>query len=789
MPWHDRNISAGTDWEREIDAHLNTADLILLLISSDFIASTYCSSIEAIRAMERHEKGEARVIPVILRPTDWQGVAFERLQALPTNAKPITTWPNRDQAFLNVAQGIRKAIEELQGKRPGVHASPLSVSISTHQKLFPSIWNVPYPRNPFFTGREELLAQLMAALRTGSATALTQPQAISGLGGIGKTQIAVEYAYRSHANYQAVFWVHADTRENVVSDFVTIAGLLKLPERNAQDQMIVVNAVKEWLRMHGQWLLILDNADDLAMVQEFMPLVHGGHVLLTTRAAAMGRLAQRLEVEKLDVDVGALFLLRRASILAPDGSLEQASPRDRESALAITREMDGLPLALDQAGAYIEETPCSVEGYLRLYRRQRGALLVQRGGLVDDHPASVATTWSLSFEQVEKNSPAAADLLRVCAFLHPDAIPEELLSAGALHLGPQLEPLAVDELAFNEAIRALHAYSLVRRDLPDKTLSVHRLVQAVLRDAMNEETQRLWAERVVRAVNAAFPKVEFATWQRCQHYLPHALACDALIESYHLTFPEAARLLDRAAWYLEEHAQYVQAEPLNQRALAIREKVLPPDHPDTSTSLNNLAHLYGSQGRYEEAEPLYQRALAIYEQARGPEHPETAATLDNLAQLYQAQGRYEEAEPFYQRALAIREKALGLEHPSTSITLNNLANLYRSQGHYEEAEPLYQRSLAIKEKALGPEHPETAFTLNNLAYLYQAQGRYEEAEALYQRALAIKEKALPPEHPSIAIALKNYADLLRKMKRTGEAATFEQRAKAIRGREASRRNI
>src|SRR6266568_6822785 len=255
MPWHDRNISAGTDWEREIDVHLNTAHLILLLISPDFVASTYCSSIEARRAMERHQAGEARVISIILRPTDWKGVQFERLQALPTNAKPITTWPNSDQAFLNVAQGIRKAVEELQGKHPGSHASSPPVLISTQQKLFPSIWNVPYPRNPFFTGREELLTRLTTTLKTGPATALTQPQAISGLGGIGKTQVAVEYAYRSHADYQAVFWVRADTRENVVSDFVTLAGLLKLPEKDTQDQMIAVNAVREWLRTHKQWLL------------------------------------------------------------------------------------------------------------------------------------------------------------------------------------------------------------------------------------------------------------------------------------------------------------------------------------------------------------------------------------------------------------------------------------------------------------------------------------------------------------------------------------------------------
>ena len=744
-PWHDRNISAGTDWEREIDAYLNSAQLILLLISPDFIASTYCSSIECKRAMERHLAGEARVIPIILRPTDWQGVQFERLQALPTNAKPITTWPNRDQAFLAVARGIREAVEELQGKQPGTHPSPTLASTLVHQEPFPSTWNVPYPRNPFFTGRENLLTQLTTALGTGSATALTQPQAISGLGGIGKTQLAVEYAYHARSNYETVLWVRADTRENLVSDYVTIAGLLKLPQKDAQDQLIAVNAVKEWLRTHVKWLLILDNADDLVMVREFLPSASGGHLLLTTRATAMGRLAHSLEVQQLDAQVGALFLLRRANKLAPDAPLEQASPKDREAALEIAREMDGLPLALDQAGAYIEETRSSVEGYLRLYRQQRAALLSRRGGLVTDHPASVATTWSLSFEQVEERNPAAADLLRVCAFLHPDAIPEDMLIEGAASLGPRLKPLARDELAFNEAIGALGAYSLVRRDVADNTLSLPRLVQVVLKDGMNKKNQQQWAKRVVRAVEAAFPEVEFETWPRCQRNLPHALACATLIDLHNLGIPEASSLLNRIAIYLEEHAQYTQAELLYQRALAIYEKALPSDSSDTATILNNLANLYRSQGRNEEAEPLYQRALAIDEKTLPPDHPDTATTLHSLAYLYQNQGRDEEAEPLYQRALAIKEKVLGTEHPSIGITLNNLASLYWEQGRYEEIEPLLHR------------------------------------------ALAIREKVLLPDHPDIAITLENYAGLLRKMNRPGEAQVLEQRAKAIRARRASKR--
>src|SRR5713226_6383425 len=187
--WHDRNISAGTAWATQIDEHLNSADIILLLISPDFIASDYCYSLEATRAMQRHHAGTARVIPVILHPTDWQGVPFEHLQALPTNAKAITTWPNRNQALLNVAQGIRTVAQELRTQR---HSTETLVNSTAQEQAAPTtssapLWNIPYPRNPLFIGREDVLTTLHERLTAGHPMALTQAQAISGLGGIGKT--------------------------------------------------------------------------------------------------------------------------------------------------------------------------------------------------------------------------------------------------------------------------------------------------------------------------------------------------------------------------------------------------------------------------------------------------------------------------------------------------------------------------------------------------------------------------------------------------------------------------
>ncbi len=296
------------------------------------------------------------------------------------------------------------------------------------------IWFVPYRRNPFFTGREDLLTLLHVRLITNKVAALTQPQAISGLGGIGKTQIALEYAYRYCDTYRYIFWIRAATSETLISDFATIADLLHLSEKDEQDQNLKISAIKRWLVMHEAWLLILDNADDLTMVNDFLPTDNRGQILLTTRAQALGTLAQQIKVETMGMAEATLFLLHRSKIFDENVFIVQASNEVLAEAESISIEMDFLPLALDQAGAYIEETGCNLTAYLDLYQMHRKTLLQRRGSLPSAHPEPVATTWSLSFQKVEQSNPAAADLLRLCAFLDPDSIPEDLFSKGGSRL-------------------------------------------------------------------------------------------------------------------------------------------------------------------------------------------------------------------------------------------------------------------------------------------------------------------------------------------------------------------
>ena len=705
-----------------------------------------------------------------------------------------------------------------------VPEAPSSVPVIAPSQDAPiSIWNVPYNRNLLFTGREDILSQLREALSgEESPVALTQPQAISGLGGIGKTQTAVEYAYRYRQSYDAVLWARADSPDLLRSDFLTIAALLNLPQRSEQDQSLVVKAVLRWFDSHEKWLLILDNADQLETVSEFIPSAGKGHVLLTTRAHSTGTIAQRLEIEKMNQDEGIVLLLRRMKRLKGHAELESIPESMRKQVQAIVEALDGLPLALDQAGAYIEETGCSLSDYLKFYHSRRKRLLRTRGQNATGHPEPVATTWSLAFEKVQAANPAAAELLRLCAFLHPDEIPESMMIEGASELGPLLQPMAEDEMELNEAIGELRKYSLIKRDPEKKILNMHRLVQVVIKDGMSEDEEKDWAERVVRMVSKAFPEVKFEVWSICQQYLPHVQICRTLIEDWKMQFVEAPSLLYNAANYLRDRGQYAEAELLFKqslelrtaipgpehsdvsdnlhalgltywyqgkydrtesyllRALTIRERVSGYVHPKTADSYNDLAILYETQGSYEQAENFYKRGLAIWEQIPEASPPDMATTMCNLALFYSNHQRYAEAEQLHQQSLAIRQRVLGPEHPEVATSLHQMGLLSFRQGKYSETEQLWQQALALREQALGLNHPDVAFTLNNLGVLYDDQGRYKEAEEAHLRALMIREQALGPIHPDVAHSLGNLASLYRTQKRYNEAEVLQQRALSIR---------
>ncbi len=726
----------------------------------------------------------------------------------------------------------RKQLCGLYGKSEaelGIAEEAISSNIEqlqqvSHEQVQQSqnLWNMPYKRSPFFTGREGVLQDLRTKFSAANASVVML--AISGLGGIGKTLTAIEYAYRFRSSYRAVLWVNAETYNMLVSDYVKMASksLLDLPENEEQNLALIVATVKHWLNNNEEWLLIFDNVVDLSMIGNFIPQVGKGHVLLTTRDQVAGDdVDYQIKLDRMEPEESVLFLLRRARILSMDASPDMTSVPSLDAAKAISKALGHLPLALDQAGAYIEETQCSLNAYLNLYKTQHTALLGRRGRLAIRYRQTVSTTWSLSFQRVERADPAAADLLRFFAFLHADGIPEEIVITCSRDLGPILEGID-NPLALNQAIEELLKYSLVYRHADNQTLGIHRLVQTVLKDGMSKNQQREWAERAVRALDRIFPVVKFATLPRCERYFPHAQACAILIERWDMVFVEAAHLLRRVGEYLSERSQFIQAQQCLQQALTICERLPEPQLPELANCLNVLAALHEIQEHFAEAEALYRRTLAICEKILNHEHPQFIHLLNNLAllyikqyklskaesfvervsnitkdgqgvdpetyiyclhiraELYAAKGQYAEVEDLYLQALSLREQLLGSEHPDLASVLNNLAVLYMSQGKFRAAEPICQRALALSEKAWGPRHHTVAFHLTNLAAINAHLGRFTEAEQMYQRSLEIREETLGAEHPEMAAIYNNLSQLYSKQEKFTEAEMHLKRALAIR---------
>ncbi|HEY1354209.1 MAG TPA: tetratricopeptide repeat protein [Ktedonobacteraceae bacterium] len=678
----------------------------------------------------------------------------------------ISGWERGDYLPINrgivllMARGLRLSNQEA---RRFLEASLLALAPDCY---------LPVLRNPFFTAREEILETLHRCLDPAQAAGAGS-YALHGLAGLGKTQVATEYAYRYALEYRAVFWLAARSVEHIVDSFLHIARALDLPEQQEAPQVVL--AVQHWLAVHSNWLLIWDNLEDLTLLQRFLPAARPGTILITTRLQALGMFACALKLLPLTPEEGALLLLRRARLLPLAGCSPTApsvAPTEQAAAQALATTMGGLPLALDQAGAYIEETGCRVTDYLRRYEQQRTQLLARRGAVAGDHPQSVLATFTVASRCVEQNHPLAGDLLRICAFLHPVALPEELFVGSGLALTTDLYHLDL-------AIAALRTFSLVQRDAQTHTFSLHCLVQAVLQAEMDEQERLRWQQRAIHLLNACFPPVSYNVWPQCERLLPHVLACAAGLAD-HLADQQLAEILQKAADFLRERACYEQAEPLYLRALSIREPASGAERLPLAFLLNNLAILYTHRGKYQQAEQFYLRALGIREDVYGPDHLRLANPLNNLANLYQEQGKYQQAEQLYLRALRIREQHLGPDHLALANPLNNLARLSQEQGQYRQAEDLYQRTLRIREQSLGPEHPEVARPLHNLADLAQEQGQYQRAEDLYRRALHIWEQSLGPDHPEVTFPLNGLATLYRAQGQYQQAWPLYQRALALR---------
>ncbi|HSK81448.1 MAG TPA: FxSxx-COOH system tetratricopeptide repeat protein, partial [Thermoanaerobaculia bacterium] len=631
--WH---LVPGEPWQEAIEKALDRSRTCAVFVGPGHLGPW--QNEEMRNALEIRVRDDSRrVIPVLL-----PGASMPELPPFLARLTWVDFRSGLDDphALYRLLCGIRGVMPEkgLAGSEPLLPPSAR-----------PTMIRVPH-RNPFFTGREALLSQLHQQLQTQGTSVLAQA-AIHGLGGIGKTQTAIEYAHRYGGHYHFVLWVVVESEAALQAEYLSIARELGLIDTKA-DLEVAVRAVKAWLAREDLWLLVFDNADDPAMVRPYLPpRRNGGNVLLTSRSKSFVKVGIRdpLRVETLYPNEAVDFLM------------ERTGKADAQGAAALAAELGYLPLALEQAAAYIHTMGASFAEYLTRYQSQ-GLALLERGKPSTDYSKTVATTWTLSFIAVHEASPASAELLTAAAFLVPDSVPIEIFTWGGSEFGKETQSRKVhwrlilelfsfyrhsqpfigdalskalitsrtNKLDFWELLEPLERYSLVER-LPDDAFKLHRLTQEVMRISLGEKGRRVWAERVVGALSAVYPNVEVSTWHTCERLQPHAIQAADLTKRYMISEAAASRLLNQAGYFASTRGNLAGARKLQEQALKIQKRVLGGEHPDILMTMNNLADTLRALGDFAGARKLQEQTLKIQERVLGGEHSGTLMTMNNLA--------------------------------------------------------------------------------------------------------------------------------------------------------------
>ncbi|MCP4545492.1 MAG: tetratricopeptide repeat protein, partial [bacterium] len=525
------------------------------------------------------------------------------------------------------------------------------------------VHNLPFESlGSLFKGRGERLQALAGSPDQPTAIIQKQKQAIHGLGGIGKTRLAIEYAWQYGSHYEAILFVPAGSPEKLRSNLAALAraNLLNLPEWKERDEQAEYGAVLRWLRQNPDWLLILDNVDteDAAQaVDKLLPVLTEGHVLVTSRLSRWSAIREQF-LDTISPEAGRDFLLERT-----EGKREPATD-DADQARELAETLGGLPLALQQAAAYIAYHHLSFAEYRAEWAAERARVLEWYDSREMQYPASVAVTWQRILEQLE---PASRTILRLAAFLAPDPIPVAMLEGAGEIASEALASLCEETgqspapLRVKDALGDLAAYSMITWE--GKAFSVHRMVQEVMRSRIPEERKPDWVKWSLRVVDAYAPgdPADVRTWPLWDLIRPHVGQCIEHAEGAGIAEP-TSRLMNDLGALLDAKAVYTEAEPLYRRALLIDESFFGAEHPNVARDLNNLAQLLQATNRLEEAEPLMRRALLIDESSFGAEHPNVARDLNNLAQLLQASHRQGETEALIRRALMNDESSFGAEH-------------------------------------------------------------------------------------------------------------------------------
>lgn len=602
---------------------------------------------------------------------------------------------------------------------------------------------IPYRRNNVFTGRQTLLKSIRQMLCSETPKRHNHRVALFGLGGVGKTQIALEYVYSQKEYYDRIYWISAVNESTLFSGFQEIASKMRWVHPNARlAPKELVSVVLKKLSKQKKWLLVLDNLDEFEVVDAYLPdVAPDKHTLVTTRNPNCHQIpAEGLEVTVLDVDEATELLLTRSDV--------NPKPQAQAEAIVIVRELGCLPLAIEQAAAYIRETLKDIFKYLTSYRRSQ-KLHHERKSKANRsyYEDSIATTWNLSFSQLSQD---AAHLLRLMAFLNPDGILTEFLEAGKVGLPPPLREVVADADRISEALSELERFSLIRRQddiAGGQLIIVHRLVQLVVRDAMVGEPFSDISANAMELCISGFPEGDFQhhpTLMKCRRYYMQVIVTLSAIKD--VKNPTLGCLLHRLGIFLAADGKFREAVHVLEWARDATEKILGKQNPYTLNISTDLAWSYYENGRMTDSLKLAEEVLNIRFSLGGAEDDATLSIMGGVAGLYCAQGHYQIAAEKQANVVAKSKRLLGKEHRDTLRAIEILSLIFVLQGRWTEAAELQESVLESRKRKLGDDSLLTYTALANLAGIYQYQGKYEAARRLTEPVVEARVRLLG-DHP------------------------------------------